>query len=160
MGKNMTFNFEIKITTIEKLKTRIEAICRGKFVVLLATVLATAFTTYFYFTDKIVAYGDAESHLNIAKRVIDSITPGAGQIGGVWLPLPHMLMIPFVANDFLWRSGLAGSIVSGAAFIISSFFIFRFIYLLTENRLATNFALSKSTSATEANIPFCASTRA
>lgn len=136
----MTLNFEIKLSTIEKLRNRLESICRGKFVVLLSAVLASVATAYFFVNDKIVAYGDAESHLNIAKRVIDSITPGAGQIGGVWLPLPHMLMIPFVANDFLWRSGLAGSIVSGAAFIISSFFIFRFVFLLTENRLAAFFA--------------------
>lgn len=137
---NMILNFEIKTTTIERGRRFLEKFACGRVVVFMATVLAAAFTAYFYAHDKIIAYGDAESHLNIAKRVIDSITPGAGQIGGVWLPLPHILMIPFVALDFMWRSGLAGSIVSGAAFIISSFFIFRFVFLLTGNRLAAFFA--------------------
>src|SRR5262245_19307764 len=53
-------------------------------------------------------YGDAEAHLNIARRILDSRTPGPEQIGTVWLPLPHVLMIPFVRNDQWWRSGLAG----------------------------------------------------
>ncbi len=30
-----------------------------------------------------------------------------------WLPLPHLLMIPLVRNDWLWQTGLAGAIVSG-----------------------------------------------
>src|SRR4051812_19767499 len=46
----------------------------------------------------ILYYGDAEAHLNIARRVIDSRTPGYEQIGTVWLPLPHVLMLPFVGN--------------------------------------------------------------
>ena len=32
-------------------------------------------------------YGDAEAHLNIARRVLDSRTPGPEQLGTVWLPL-------------------------------------------------------------------------
>ena len=44
-------------------------------------------------------YGDAEAHLNIARRVLDSRTPGAEQLGTVWLPLPHLLMLPFVARE-------------------------------------------------------------
>ncbi|MDP1689254.1 MAG: glycosyltransferase family 39 protein [bacterium] len=86
--------------------------------------------------DKIVAYGDAESHLNIAKRVVDGLTPGFAQLGGIWLPLPHVFLIPFVKIDFLWRSGLAGSIVSGTAYIISALFIYKIILLLFNNKTA------------------------
>jgi len=57
-------------------------------------------------------YGDAEAHLNIARRMIDSRTPGYDQVGTVWLPLPHWAMIPLVRVDSLWRSGLAGAIPS------------------------------------------------
>jgi len=42
-------------------------------------------------------YGDAVAHLHIARRVIDSRRPGLSELGSVWLPLPHLLMIPFVA---------------------------------------------------------------
>src|SRR5207249_8271382 len=32
-------------------------------------------------------YGDAEAHLDIARRLVDSQTPGYDQIGTGWLPL-------------------------------------------------------------------------
>ncbi len=90
--------------------------------------------------DYIVAYGDAESHLNIAKRVVSSITPGFAQLGGIWLPLPHIMMLPFIWIDALWRTGLAGSIVSSFCYIVSAVFIFKTTGLLTRNRWAGLFA--------------------
>ena len=57
-------------------------------------------------------YGDAEAHLNHARRLIDSRTPGLDQLGTVWLPLPHLLALPLVSDDRLWHSGLAGAIPS------------------------------------------------
>ena len=103
-------------------------------VVLIASISAVVADVIFYLQDKIVAYGDAESHLNIAKRVVDSLTPGFAQLGGIWLPLPHILMIPFVKFDFMWRSGLAGSIVSGTAFIIAALFIYKTALIITKNK--------------------------
>src|ERR1700745_405157 len=97
-----------------------EKIFSQQVVGVLAAVAAIAATFYFYQHHMLVAYGDAESHLNIAKRVVDSLTPGFAQLGGIWLPLPHILMAPLVWFDPLWRTGLAGSIVSGTAFVISS----------------------------------------
>lgn len=69
-------------------------------------------------------YGDAEAHLNIARRILDSRTPGPGQIGTVWLPLPHFLLIPFVMRDAWWHSGLAGVLPSLACFVIAGTFLF------------------------------------
>jgi hypothetical protein len=69
-------------------------------------------------------YGDAESHLDIARRIVDSRKPGYDQIGTVWLPLPHVLMLPFVGNDALWRSGLAGAIPSSACFACAGVFLY------------------------------------
>ena len=77
-----------------------------------------------YHAGWLLYYGDAESHLNHARRVFDSHTPGAEQLGTVWLPLPHLLMLPFVANDTLWRTGLAGSIPSATCFVIATTFLF------------------------------------
>jgi len=105
-------------------------------VVVLAVLLGAAATVYSYFHGYINVYGDAESHLNIAKRVVDSLTPGFAQLGGIWLPLPHVLLVPFVKVDFLWRTGLAGSIVSGAAFVVSSLFLYKLVFLITKNRPA------------------------
>jgi hypothetical protein len=69
-------------------------------------------------------YSDAESHLNHARRILDSLTPGVEQLGTVWLPLPHLLMLPFAANDILWRTGLAGAIPSTICFIAPTTFLF------------------------------------
>ena len=69
-------------------------------------------------------YGDAEAHLNIARRILDSRTPGPDQIGTVWLPLPHFLLIPFAMRDAWWQSGLAGVLPSLACFVIAGVFLF------------------------------------
>src|ERR1700739_733073 len=70
-------------------------------------------------------YGDAVAHLHIARRVIDSHRPGLSQLGSVWLPLPHLLMIPFAAVFAWWRSGLAGLIPSALAWIASGGGLYR-----------------------------------
>jgi Dolichyl-phosphate-mannose-protein mannosyltransferase len=69
-------------------------------------------------------YGDADAHLMIARRIIDSQNPGLEQIGSGWLPLLHLMMLPFVRVDAWWRSGLAGSIPVAACFVIGGSFFF------------------------------------
>ncbi len=64
-------------------------------------------------TNLLRAYGDAISHELIARRVIDSLNPGVGQLGTAWLPLPSLLLTPLVWIDPLWRSGLAGALLGG-----------------------------------------------
>jgi len=68
--------------------------------------------------------------------VVDNLTPGIAQIGTVWLPLPHFLMLITAWNDFMWHTALAGSIVSMASYVITVVFIYKLIHLLTENKLA------------------------
>ena len=81
-------------------------------------------------------YGDAEAHLNIARRVVDSRTPGAEQLGTVWLPLPHVLMLPFVRKADLWETGLAGVFPSAAAFILGGLAMFAAARRAFESRWA------------------------
>jgi hypothetical protein len=64
-------------------------------------------------------YGDAVAHLHIARRVFDSRTPRPSQLGSVWLPLPHILLLPFVQNYFWWATGLAAIIPSSLSYIAS-----------------------------------------
>jgi hypothetical protein len=70
-------------------------------------------------------YGDAVAHLAIARRVIDSHYPGLKQLGSVWLPLPHLLMIPFVTIYSWWADGIAGVIPSALAYIAGCIGIYR-----------------------------------
>jgi hypothetical protein len=67
----------------------------------------------------ILYYGDAQSHLNLSRSIIDSRTPGYDQLGTVWLPMLHVICLPFVVNDSLWSSGLAGTIPVAACFIVA-----------------------------------------
>jgi hypothetical protein len=57
----------------------------------------------------LLLYGDAVSHLGIARRLTDTRNPGLAQLGGVWLPLPHLLMAPFAAKMEWWQTGMAGA---------------------------------------------------
>ncbi len=95
--------------------------------VLIALVLAAlsaAAIVFFYRRGCLLYYGDATAHLNIARRILDSRTPGWGQIGTVWLPLPHLLMLPFAMVDVWWQSGLAGALPVAACFVVSGVFLF------------------------------------
>lgn len=108
-----------------------------KYAIIFASlILAITFSTKYFLRDELVAYGDAESHLNIAKRVVQSLTPGMAQLGGVWLPLPHLMLVPFVSLNYFWRSGIAGSIISGICYLVSALYIFNLIFLLTKNKVA------------------------
>jgi hypothetical protein len=70
-------------------------------------------------------YGDAVAHLHIARRVFDSHRPGLTQLGSVWLPLPHLLLIPFVAVYGWWANGLAGVFPSALAYLASCAGLYR-----------------------------------
>src|SRR3984885_2709427 len=67
----------------------------------------------------LLLYGDAVAHLGIARRILDSHNPGLVQLGGVWLPLPHLLMMPFVQKMEWWQNGLAGAWPSLLCYIAS-----------------------------------------
>jgi hypothetical protein len=70
-------------------------------------------------------YGDAVAHLHIARRVFDSHRPGLTQLGSVWLPLPHLLLIPFVAVHAWWANGAAALIPSTVAWLASCVGLYR-----------------------------------
>lgn len=83
---------------------------------------------YFFRTGQILLYGDAVAHINIARRVFDSRTPGPLQLGTVWLPLPHVLIMPFIVNRWLWQSGAGGSVVSMVAYVFAALGIARLFW--------------------------------
>lgn len=97
-------------------------------------VSCTALVLYHHHS-AILLYGDAVAHTSIARHVFDSRTPGILEFGTVWLPLPHLLDIPFVASDRMWSSGLGASIPSMIAYFAGALGIFRLI-----RRFASRFA--------------------
>lgn len=107
----------------------------GLLVLVVASIISFYAWKYYYSAGLIMSYNDAMSHLDISRRVVEGLKPGFAQIGSVWLPLPHILPLIFVWNDFLWHSGLAGSIISGLAFVGSAYFVFKLGYLISNERL-------------------------
>ncbi len=93
----------------------------------LATCVSVFSFLFYLKHGDVLLYGDAIAHTNIARRVFDSKTPGLLQLGTVWLPLPHLLMIPFLLSNEMWRRGLGGSIPSMAAYVFAVIGIFRLL---------------------------------
>src|SRR6266481_1686088 len=91
-------------------------------------VLVSLFSFLYYFQkNDLLLYGDAVAHINIARRVFDSQTPGLLQLGTVWLPLPHLLILPFIVTKQMWQSGSGGSIPSMAAYVLGVIGISRLV---------------------------------
>src|SRR5579872_1729109 len=93
----------------------------------LTTCVSVFSFLFFYRRGEVLLYGDAIAHINIARRVFDSRTPGLLQLGTVWLPLPHLLMIPFLLENWMWQTGIGGSIPSLIAYIFAVAGVFRLV---------------------------------
>lgn len=94
---------------------------------LLLSVISVACYYYFYQNGLGLAYNDARSHLDIGRRVVEGLKPGLAQLGSVWLPLPHLLMVPTIWNDFMWHSGLSGALQSMLSFVATGYLIYRIL---------------------------------
>ncbi len=92
---------------------------------LLALLLAMASLSYYASHGYLLLYGDAVAHLHIARRIVDSLNPGFRQLGSVWLPLPHLLLLPFVLKMQWWQNGMAGAIPSVVTYVAGCVGIFR-----------------------------------
>ncbi len=97
------------------------------FLAAIAAAVSTGALIFYFHRDAILLYGDAVAHINIARRVFDSRTPGVFQLGTVWLPLPHLLDIPFIVNDRLWQTGLGASVPSMVAYVVGTLGVFRLV---------------------------------
>jgi hypothetical protein len=90
----------------------------------IAVAIAIAAARWTFAHGYVLYYGDAESHFDIARRILDSRTPGPEQIGTGWLPLLHIVLIPFVMHGNWWQTGFAGTVPSAACFAIAAIFLF------------------------------------
>jgi hypothetical protein len=108
--------------------------------VLVALISLFAFL-YCFHHHQILLYGDAEGHINIARRLFDSRSPGPLQLGTVWLPLPHLLLMPFLISDWAWRTAVGGSIPSMIAYGISAIGMFRMARTSTGRKFPAWFAV-------------------
>lgn len=103
---------------------------QGLYGVLAVASISIAAWTVFALLHVTIIYNDAMSHLNVARLVVDNIQPGFAQLGSVWLPMNHILSLVFIWNDALWHSGLAGSLISMIAFVISGIALYQLVVYL------------------------------
>ena len=94
-------------------------------VAIAAALLALASLFYCSRHNLLLLYGDAVAHLHIARRVIDSLNPGFRQLGSVWLPLPHVLLMPLVQNMSWWQTGMAGALPSMVCYVAGCVGLYR-----------------------------------
>jgi hypothetical protein len=81
-------------------------------------------------------FGDAVSHVVRARQFFDSQRPGFHNIGTVWLPLPHIVLMPLVAMDSLFYTGIAGSLVGIPCLAGTGLLLFHIIRRLTGSQPA------------------------
>ena len=81
---------------------------------LAALVIGLAAAWYYAQAGLTLSHYDARAHLVVARRIVDSLTPGWVQIGAVWLPLPHLVNMPIVQWDWAYRTGYPSTLLSVA----------------------------------------------
>lgn len=119
-------HFSISISKIENIKKWLDKYMVIILVVILS-VISMFFFDHFLKNGMGLAYNDARSHLDIGRRVVEGLKPGLAQIGSVWLPLPHFLMIPTVWVNSLWHSGFSGAIQSMISFVLVGVIIYQYL---------------------------------
>jgi len=123
---NFTFELNISIKIIENVKKFIEK--NANFFVAISLIVISIYSFDTYFRNGLaLAYNDARSHLDIGRRVVEGLKPGLAQLGSVWLPLPHFLMIPTIWIDFFWHSGLSGAIQSMVSYVFCGLLIYSYL---------------------------------
>ena len=103
---------------------------------LFAVLLGTSAAWFYARAGLTLSHYDAKAHLVVARRVIDSLTPGWKQIGAVWLPLPHVLNLLPVQIDACYRTGASAVALSVLSFGLLAYACTRLILDATGSRAA------------------------
>jgi hypothetical protein len=123
-------------TNQERRVQRIMNVIRGREQYLLALLLfVTACTAgvVLHHLDKYSFYyfGDAASHIIKAREFTDSRPHEIPIVGTVWLPLPHLLLLPFASVDAFFFSGIAGAFVGIPCLVGTGILIFLLLRNIT-----------------------------
>ncbi len=111
------------------------------FVTLILSVVS-GYYFYFYLNSGLgLSYNDARSHLDIGRRVVEGLKPGIAQLGSVWLPLNHVLMIPLIWNDWAWHSGFAGAVWNMISFVGTGILIYKILEVFNVKMLGRLFGV-------------------
>jgi hypothetical protein len=98
-----------------------------------AGIVGATVAFYYHQLGLTLSHYDARGHLVVARRILDSVTPGWQQIGAVWLPLPHLLNFLPVQIDWFYRTGASAVAMSVLSFALAAGAIGRIVLDLTES---------------------------
>lgn len=79
---------------------------------------------------QVLGYGDSVSHVLIPTRVFRGYDVGFPQLGVHWLPLAHVLQLPFAWIGPLYREGTSGVIVSVVTSLVTALYLYRLARLV------------------------------
>jgi hypothetical protein len=109
-------------------------------VLLMGAIIGSCSFAYYYLHGLSTVHFDAKAHLVVARRIMDAAVPGYAQMGAHWLPLIHLLYLPFVAIDSQYRSAFLPCLISVFAFVLSAWLVYRIALRLTGSTVAGFFA--------------------
>jgi hypothetical protein len=105
-----------------------------KFLLIFSTLLSLTAFLLSITQDLVLPAYDAQAPLITARQVTDSLQPSLAHLVGSELPLPHLLALPLVWIDFLYTTGLAGSLISMLAYVGATVAFFRLASLMWGDR--------------------------
>jgi hypothetical protein len=77
-----------------------------------AAIVGTIAAVHYARLDLTLSHYDARGHLVVARRLMDSLTPGWRQLGALWLPLPHVLDVLPVLSWWGYQTGYPAVAIS------------------------------------------------
>ncbi|HLI07263.1 MAG TPA: glycosyltransferase [Ktedonobacteraceae bacterium] len=103
---------------------------------LTALFLSMAACAYFFTQNQILLFPNAMQQVDMARRfVLGPPLLNLARLGDTNLPLPVLLIAPFAWNNYLWHTGLAGSIVSMLSFVGTALYLFLSLRLLAHRSI-------------------------
>jgi hypothetical protein len=100
------------MTSQPSIADRSTSLLLARIVTIAAIMIGTAAAVHVAQMGLTLSHYDARGHLMVARRVVDSLTPGWQQFGAVWLPLPHLLNLIPAQWDWSYRTGFSGAALS------------------------------------------------
>lgn len=102
----------------------------------LGLVVGLGAAVHYWSAGMAISHYDARAHLVVARRILDSLTPGWNQIGAVWLPLPHVLNALPVQIDAFYRTGASAIAISVVSLAAGIWALSRYVLAATASRAA------------------------
>lgn len=137
---DININLNIKTGILSKIINFFEKY--NLLILVLILTFISGYYFYYYLNNKLgLSYNDARSHLDIGRRVVEGLKPGIAQLGSVWLPLNHVLMIPLIWNDWAWHSGFAGAIWNMISFVGTGVLIYKILEIFNVKTLGRIFGV-------------------